>query len=52
MYEARDLEKAGETFPKALLQTDKQPLHARVYYGLARIAALQTRSRVGGTDVS
>jgi tetratricopeptide (TPR) repeat protein len=39
-YEARDLEKAGSAFQKALLQTEKKPLHARVYYGLARIAAL------------
>ncbi len=41
LYESRNLDKAGETFRKALTQTDKHPLHARVYYGLARIAALQ-----------
>jgi tetratricopeptide (TPR) repeat protein len=40
LYEARDFEKAGATFQKALLQTERKPLHARVYYGLARIAAL------------
>ena len=40
-YEARNLDRAAETFRKALQQTDKHPLHARVYYGLARIAALQ-----------
>ena len=33
-------------------QTDKHPLHARVYYGLARIAALQREPRIGGTTVS
>jgi tetratricopeptide (TPR) repeat protein len=43
LYEARNLDKAGETFRKALLQTEKHPLHARVYYGLARIAALQRK---------
>jgi tetratricopeptide (TPR) repeat protein len=41
LYESRNLDKAGETFRKALTQTDKHPVHARVYYGLARIAALQ-----------
>jgi hypothetical protein len=41
LYESRQLDKAGEEFRKALQQTDKKPLHARAYYGLARIAALQ-----------
>jgi tetratricopeptide (TPR) repeat protein len=41
LYESRDLEKAGEVYRKALQQTDKKPIHARAYYGLARIAALQ-----------
>ena len=40
-YEARDLETAGATFRRALEKTDQKPLHARSYYGLARIAALQ-----------
>jgi tetratricopeptide (TPR) repeat protein len=40
LYEARDFENAGATFQKALVQTERKPLHARVYYGLARIAAL------------
>ena len=44
LYEARDFEKAGSAFRKALLQTEQNPLHARVYYGLARIAALKRRS--------
>ncbi len=41
LYESRELDKAGETFRQALQQTDKKPIHARAYYGLARIAALQ-----------
>ncbi len=41
LYESRDLDKAAELFRRALQQTDKQPLHARSHYGLARIAALQ-----------
>ena len=41
LYESRDLQRAGEVFRKALTQTDKHPIHARSYYGLARIAALQ-----------
>ncbi|HYP09626.1 MAG TPA: tetratricopeptide repeat protein, partial [Bryobacteraceae bacterium] len=41
LYESRNLEKAAETFRKALQQTDRKPLHARSYYGLARVAALQ-----------
>jgi len=41
LYESRNLEKAGDMFRKALQETDKRPLHARVYYGLARIATLQ-----------
>jgi tetratricopeptide (TPR) repeat protein len=41
LYEGRDLEKAAEAFRKALQQTERKPLHARSYYGLARIAALQ-----------
>jgi tetratricopeptide (TPR) repeat protein len=40
LYEAHDFEKAGAAFQKALVQTEQKPLHARVYYGLARIAAL------------
>jgi tetratricopeptide (TPR) repeat protein len=41
LYAARDLDKAGETFRSVLQQTQDKPLHARAYYGLARIAALQ-----------
>jgi tetratricopeptide (TPR) repeat protein len=41
LYDSRDFDKAAEAFRKALQMTDKRPLHARSYYGLARIAALQ-----------
>jgi hypothetical protein len=41
LYASRNLDKAGETFRSVLLQTQNKPLHARAYYGLARIAALQ-----------
>ena len=41
LYEARSLDQAGELFRKALTQTEQKPLHARSYYGMARIAALQ-----------
>jgi tetratricopeptide (TPR) repeat protein len=40
IYRARDLEKAREAFLQALRETDEKPLHAKAYYGLARIAAL------------
>ena len=36
-----DLEKARELFLKSLQQTANSTLHARAYYGLARIAALR-----------
>ena len=41
LYASRDLEKARETYLTVLQQTAPQPLHAKAYYGLARIAALQ-----------
>ncbi len=37
----RDLEKARKAYLDLLQQTDEKPLHAKSYYGLARIAALQ-----------
>lgn len=40
-YQARDLEKAKSNFLDLLRQTDVQSMHAKAYYGLARIAALQ-----------
>jgi tetratricopeptide (TPR) repeat protein len=41
LYEARDLDKAKATYLAALQQTAEKPAHAKAYYGLARIAALQ-----------
>ena len=38
---AADLEKARELFLKSLQQTANSTLHAKAYYGLARIAALR-----------
>jgi tetratricopeptide (TPR) repeat protein len=40
-YQARDLQKAKATFLQLLQQTDDVPLHAKAYYGLARIATLE-----------
>jgi tetratricopeptide (TPR) repeat protein len=40
-YTARDLDTAKKLYLKVLQQTDSQPMHAAVYYGLARIAVLQ-----------
>lgn len=41
LYRQRELEKAREIFLAVLRQGDRNPQHARAYYGLARIAALQ-----------
>ena len=41
LYTARDLEQAKKLYLDALQQTDRKPLHAAAYYGLARIATLQ-----------
>jgi tetratricopeptide (TPR) repeat protein len=41
LYRERNLERAKQTYLQALQETSQQPLHARAYYGLARIAALQ-----------
>jgi len=40
-YQARDLEKAKSAYLQLLQQTDETPLHAKAYYGLARIATLE-----------
>lgn len=40
-YRARDYEKARQLFLRVLEETGEKPLHAKAYYGLARIAALQ-----------
>ncbi len=41
LYTRRDLDRARQTYLKVLDQTDDKSLHAKAYYGLARIAALQ-----------
>ena len=41
LYRQRELDKAREILLAVLRQSDRRPLHARAYYGLARIAALQ-----------
>lgn len=41
-YKERLLDQARESYMKVLKQPDQQFLHARSYYGLARIAALQS----------
>jgi tetratricopeptide (TPR) repeat protein len=41
LYAKRDLDQARERYLKVLDQTDDKPMHAKAYYGLARIAALQ-----------
>ena len=41
LYIARSLEPARQLFLKALEQTSDKPPHAKAYYGLARIAALE-----------
>jgi tetratricopeptide (TPR) repeat protein len=40
-YASRDLEKASEAYRRLLQETDERSLHARAYYGLARIALLR-----------
>lgn len=41
LYRGRQLEKARELYLRALKETDEKPLHAKSYYGLARIAVLK-----------
>jgi len=41
LYAKRDLDKARETFAGVLDRTAQNPLQAKAYYGLARIAALK-----------
>lgn len=47
LYLARDLKHAQETFLRVLNETDKKPLHAKAYYGLARIAVLERDPETG-----
>ncbi len=40
-YRQRDLDKAESGYLRVLKETEDKPLHAKAYYGLARIAALR-----------
>ncbi len=40
-YKNRDLEQSRQSYLKVLQQPDQNAMHAKAYYGLARIAALQ-----------
>lgn len=46
-YRARDLDRAKEIYVRVLEQTTEQPLHAKAYYGLARVALLQRDPETG-----
>lgn len=41
LYTGRNLDSARTAYLKAIGETDEKPLHAKAYYGLARIAALK-----------
>jgi tetratricopeptide (TPR) repeat protein len=41
LYASRELGRAREMYLRLLKETDQKPLHAKAYYGLARIATLQ-----------
>jgi tetratricopeptide (TPR) repeat protein len=46
-YTDRDLDRARETFLRVLEETSEKSLHAKAYYGLARIAVLQKDPETG-----
>jgi tetratricopeptide (TPR) repeat protein len=46
-YTKRDLKTAKELYLRALTETAAKPLHAKAYYGLARIAILERNPEVG-----
>jgi tetratricopeptide (TPR) repeat protein len=46
-YTARDLEKAKQTYLRVLEQTAEKPMHAKAYYGLARVAVLEKDPETG-----
>ncbi|HEX5432266.1 MAG TPA: hypothetical protein VFW83_09880 [Bryobacteraceae bacterium] len=43
----RDLPHAKELFQRVLTDTDQKPMHAKAYYGLARIAVLERDPEMG-----
>jgi len=46
-YTDRDLERAKQTYLRVLEETPEKPMHAKSYYGLARIAVLQRDPETG-----
>lgn len=46
-YTARDLERAKQTYLKVLQETAEKPMHAKAYYGLARVAVLEKDPETG-----
>jgi tetratricopeptide (TPR) repeat protein len=46
-YTGRDLERAKATYLKVLQETDEKPMHAKAYYGLARVAVLERDPETG-----
>jgi tetratricopeptide (TPR) repeat protein len=46
-YADRQLDRAKEIFLRVLEETGEKPLHAKAYYGLARIAVLQKDPETG-----
>lgn len=46
LYSSRDLDKAREEYLKLVRQTDDNRIHARAYYGLARVAALKNEAEL------
>jgi tetratricopeptide (TPR) repeat protein len=47
LYAARDLPHARETYLEVLKETQEKPIHAKAYYGLARIAVLERDPELG-----
>src|SRR5262249_59662459 len=46
-YAARDFSRAKQLYLRVMQETDKKPLHATAYYGLARIAVLEKDPETG-----
>jgi tetratricopeptide (TPR) repeat protein len=46
-YTAKDYARAKQGYAKVMEQTDQKPMHAKAYYGLARIAVLERDPETG-----
>src|SRR5262249_38388129 len=46
-YTDRDLERAKATYLRVLKESEENPVHAKAYYGLARVAVLQRDPETG-----